>query len=43
MSKKSSTCSPHRSIDDRLGIPVSRDGDTLRYAYPVAILAARRA
>jgi ubiquinone/menaquinone biosynthesis C-methylase UbiE len=28
--------------DDRLGIPVSRDGDTLRYAYPVAILAARR-
>jgi SAM-dependent methyltransferase len=28
--------------DDRLGIPVSRDGDTLRYAYPVAILAATR-
>jgi ubiquinone/menaquinone biosynthesis C-methylase UbiE len=29
--------------DDRLGIRVSRDGDTLRYAYPVAVLAARRA
>ena len=29
--------------DDRLGIPVRRDGDTLEYAYPVAILAARRA
>jgi SAM-dependent methyltransferase len=28
--------------DDRLGIPVQRDGDTLRYAYPVAILAAVR-
>jgi len=28
--------------DDRLGIPVQRDGDTLRYAYPVAILAAER-
>lgn len=29
--------------DDRLGIPVSRDGDgRLRYAYPVAILAARK-
>jgi len=32
-----------RSIaDDRLGIPVRRDGDKLEYAYPVAILAARR-
>ena len=29
--------------DDRLGIPVRRDGDRLEYAYPVAILAARRA
>ena len=28
--------------DDRLGIPVCRDGDRLEYAYPVAILAARR-
>jgi ubiquinone/menaquinone biosynthesis C-methylase UbiE len=28
--------------DDRLGIPVRRDGDRLRYAYPVAILAAAR-
>ncbi|MGH7113774.1 MAG: class I SAM-dependent methyltransferase [Stellaceae bacterium] len=28
--------------DDRLGIEVSRDGDRLEYAYPVAILAATR-
>ena len=28
--------------DDRLGIPVSRDGERLRYAYPVVILAARK-
>ncbi len=28
--------------DDRLGIPVHRDGDRMDYAYPVAILAARR-
>jgi SAM-dependent methyltransferase len=28
--------------DDRLGIPVRRDGDRLEYAYPIAILAARR-
>jgi len=28
--------------DDRLGIPVRRDGGRLEYAYPVAILAARR-
>lgn len=28
--------------DDRLGIPVRRDGDKLEYAYPVTILAARR-
>lgn len=28
--------------DDRLGIPVSRDGDKLLYAYPVAILAAEK-
>ncbi|MDQ2801787.1 MAG: methyltransferase domain-containing protein [Pseudomonadota bacterium] len=29
--------------DDRLGIEVRRESDALRYAYPVAILAARRA
>jgi len=28
--------------DDSLGIPVARDGDELRYAYPVAILAAQK-
>jgi SAM-dependent methyltransferase len=28
--------------DNRLGIPVHRQGDRLEYAYPVAILAARR-
>jgi ubiquinone/menaquinone biosynthesis C-methylase UbiE len=28
--------------DDRLGIAVRHDGDRLEYAYPVAILAARR-
>ncbi len=28
--------------DDSLGIPVHRTGDTLEYAYPVAILAAER-
>ena len=28
--------------DDRLGLPVTRDGAAIRYAYPVAILAARR-
>jgi SAM-dependent methyltransferase len=28
--------------DDRLGIPVHREGDKLEYAYPVAILAAPR-
>ena len=28
--------------DDCLGIPVRRDGDRLEYAYPVAILAAKR-
>ncbi len=28
--------------DDRLGIPVCRDGNRLDYAYPVAILAAAR-
>jgi SAM-dependent methyltransferase len=26
--------------DDRLGIPISRDGDCIRYAYPVAVLVA---
>lgn len=26
--------------DDRLGIPLARDGERLRYAYPVAILVA---
>jgi SAM-dependent methyltransferase len=30
------------ATDDRLGIPVCLDGDTIRYAYPVTILAARR-
>ena len=28
--------------DDRLGIPMSRDGARIRYAYPVAILVADR-
>lgn len=28
--------------DDRLGIPVSSDGDAINYAYPVAVLAAGR-
>jgi ubiquinone/menaquinone biosynthesis C-methylase UbiE len=28
--------------DDRLGIPVRRDGDKINYAYRVAILAARK-
>jgi hypothetical protein len=28
--------------DDRLGIPMSRDGERIRYAYPVAILVADR-
>ena len=28
--------------DDRLGIPLSRDGGVLSYAYPVAILSAAR-
>jgi SAM-dependent methyltransferase len=28
--------------DDRLGIPVRLEGDTIRYAYPVTILAAQR-
>ena len=28
--------------DDRLGIPLRREGDTIHYAYPVAILAADR-
>jgi len=26
--------------DDRLGIPMSREGETIRYAYPVAVLVA---
>jgi SAM-dependent methyltransferase len=30
------------AADDRLGVPVRVDGDTIHYAYPVAILAARR-
>ncbi len=29
-------------VDDCLGIPVHRDRDRLEYAYPIAILAARR-
>ena len=28
--------------DDRLGIPVQRDGELINYAYKVAILAAER-
>jgi ubiquinone/menaquinone biosynthesis C-methylase UbiE len=28
--------------DDRLGIPIRRNGDAIEYAYPVAILAAER-
>jgi SAM-dependent methyltransferase len=28
--------------DDALGIEARRDGDTIRYGYPVAVLAARR-
>jgi SAM-dependent methyltransferase len=28
--------------DDALGIQARRDGDTIRYGYPVAVLAARR-
>jgi SAM-dependent methyltransferase len=28
--------------DDRLGIPLQRDGSRIRYAYPVAVLAADR-
>ncbi len=27
--------------DDRLGVPMRRDGDRLDYAYPVAIVAAQ--
>jgi ubiquinone/menaquinone biosynthesis C-methylase UbiE len=30
------------AADDRLGIPIRLDGDRIHYAYPVAILAARR-
>jgi ubiquinone/menaquinone biosynthesis C-methylase UbiE len=30
------------AADDRLGIPVRLDGDTIHYAYPVTILAAQR-
>jgi ubiquinone/menaquinone biosynthesis C-methylase UbiE len=29
--------------DDRLGIPVRREGDRINYAYPIAILSARHA
>ena len=28
--------------DDRLGIPLVRDGERLRYAYPIAILVAAK-
>ena len=28
--------------DDRLGIPVRREGDRIDYAYPIAILVADR-
>ena len=27
-------------VDDRLGIPLRRDGHVLHYAYPVAVLVA---
>lgn len=30
------------AADDRLGVPVRLDGETIEYAYPVAILAAER-
>ena len=30
------------AADDRLGLPVRIEGDRIRYAYPVAILAAQR-
>ena len=30
------------AADDRLGVPVRIEGDRIHYAYPVAILAARR-
>ena len=30
-------------VDDRLGIPLRRDGHVLHYAYPVAVLVANRA
>jgi ubiquinone/menaquinone biosynthesis C-methylase UbiE len=30
------------AMDDRMGIPVQRDGDRINYAYPIAILAARK-
>ena len=29
-------------VDDALGIQARRDGDTIRYGYPVAVMAARR-
>src|SRR6267143_3198605 len=28
--------------DDRLGIPMFRDGERIRYAYPVAVLVASK-
>jgi hypothetical protein len=28
--------------DDRLGIPMSRDGAQIRYAYPVAVLVSQK-
>jgi SAM-dependent methyltransferase len=30
------------AVDDRLGIPIRVEGQTINYAYPVTILAARR-
>lgn len=30
------------AVDDRLGIPIRLEGDSIHYAYPVTILAARR-
>jgi hypothetical protein len=27
-------------MDDRLGIPLEREGDMIKYAYPVAVLVS---
>ena len=28
--------------DDRLGIPIRREGERIKYAYPIAILVSNR-